>query len=352
VIIFSQRSSFFCKTALFILVSFKMNARKKFVAFLSTWFVILGTLGVASASEPRLNEPIRPLPRTVDLDPAKVSLGKLLFNDPRLSGDNTVSCETCHQMNLGGADGLEKSIGTGGRKVAMNAPTVFNSGYNVVQNWDGRKLSLEDQIDGPIHSKNGMSSTWPKIIVKLQQDKNYKAAFKQIYGGVISEQTIKNAIVTFERSLITPDAPFDKYLRGDDTAISETARAGYGLFTSLGCVACHQGINVGGNMYQRFGVMERNFLQEDSTYSKGEHLGRFNITGRTRDRNVFKVPSLRNIAETAPYFHDGSAANLETAVLTMARVQLGVILSEDDLTKIIAFLKSLSGHLIGEPVSP
>ncbi len=314
------------------------------------WMSLSGITGGAMAGQLHLDEPIQPLPRTMALDAAKVALGGRLFADPRLSRDNTVSCSSCHSFELGGADGLERSFGIEGRQVAFNAPTVFNSAFSIAQFWDGRALTLEEQMDGPVHDRAEMDSSWPEITAKLRRDKQYTSAFKAIYGGLIAERTIKDAIATFERSLITPDAPFDRYLRGEDGAISAAALEGYRLFKSYGCIACHQGMNVGGNMFQRFGVMDRE--EDDRPGAAAMDLGRAKVTGRDRDKHVFKVPSLRNVAATAPYFHDGSAETLESAIVVMAKVQLGRLLSGEETASIAAFLRSLTGDYQGKPVWP
>jgi len=188
-----------------------------------------------------------------------------------------------------------------------------------------------------------MGGSWNEIVARLATVREYVASFGQIYAGGIDQQNIKDAIATYERSLITPDAPFDQYLRGDDQAISEKSRRGYALFKSFGCVGCHQGINVGGNMYQRLGVMEPELNWYQGSDDDSHHLGRYNVTGRDRDKQVFKVPSLRNVAETAPYFHDGSVESLDTAVAIMARLQLGRILTKVEREEIVAFLQSLTG---------
>lgn len=286
-------------------------------------------------------EPIAPLPLHVPLDQKKVDLGRRLFLDPRLSRDNTISCGSCHRLELAGTDGRDRSIGVGGATGDINAPTVFNSGFNFHQFWDGRAATLEDQIDGPLTHPKEMGSSWPEVIRKLQNMPDYVKAFRALYLDGIQSAHIKDAIATFERSLITPDAPFDRYLRGDREALTERERAGYQRFKAYGCVACHQGVNIGGNMFQRFGIAADYFA--DRGHVTRADFGRFNVTGLERDRYRFKVPSLRNVALTAPYFHDGSAATLPDAVNTMAKYQLGRTLSPEDRDLIVAFLTSLTG---------
>ena len=289
-------------------------------------------------------EPITPLPETVNLDQAKVGLGRKLFFDPRLSRDNTVSCATCHDLAAGGADGRRFSIGIDGLVGGVNAPTVLNSRYNFRQFWDGRAASLEEQAAGPVHNPVEMGSTWSQVLEKLGSDSDVVAAFEEIYTDGMTAEAITDSIAEFERSLVTP-ASFDRYLRGDESAISDLAKRGFHLFKRYGCVSCHQGRNLGGNMYQRFGVFG-DYFADRGTGSPAD-LGRFNVTGRESDKNVFKVPMLRNVALTPPYFHDGSVARLDNAVRVMARYQLGVEIPPDDRDAIVAFLHSLTGTELG-----
>ncbi|MEM7280548.1 MAG: cytochrome-c peroxidase [Pseudomonadota bacterium] len=275
-------------------------------------------------------------------DVALVSLGKKLFEDPRLSGDNTVSCATCHVVAAGGDDGRPVSIGVGGASGTHNAPTVLNSGLNFRQFWDGRAKDLDEQVEGPIHNPLEMNTKWQDIIPKLQSDADMVAAFKASHLSITQANVIK-AIVAYENALVTLDSPFDRYLKGDESAISNEAKKGLDLFVRLGCVSCHQGQNVGGNMYQRFGVF-KNYYEDEGRVSEIA-LGRYNVTGNPDDKYVFKVPSLRNVTQTAPYFHDGSVASLEGAINIMATYQLGRSLEEADVTSIIAFLETLTGDL-------
>lgn len=291
----------------------------------------------------RPEEPIAPLPQTVaGLDTKEVMLGERLFHDARLSSDSSTSCANCHPIPKAGADGLAVSIGVGGRQGSMNSPTVFNSGFNLAQFWDGRVASLEAQIDGPVHNTVEMASNWPEVIAKLEQDEELSAAFREVYGRPWDSDGIKAAIANYERSLITPDSPFDRFLRGDDDALTDSQRQGYRLFKSYGCIACHQGRNVGGNMYSRLGLVNDYFIGTDSP-SK-EDLGRYNVTGELEDRHVFKVPGLRLVTSTAPYFHDGSVAGLEEAIAVMGLYQLGREVPRPDTLMIIEFLGSLQGE--------
>ena len=226
--------------------------------------------------------------------------------------------------------------------------SVFNSDFNFKQFWDGRAENLKEQIEGPISSEVEMGSNWPQIIGKLKQSSYYVSVFGQLYSNGINRDTIKDALNEFERSLYTPNSPFDKFLRGDKKALTEKARQGYNLFKAYGCASCHQGINVGGNMFQTFGVMGDYFKDRGETTEAD--LGRYRVTGDERDRHVFKVPSLRNVALTPPYFHDGSAETLEEAVVVMAKYQLGRELSQAEIDLLIQFLKALTGEYQGEPL--
>lgn len=292
--------------------------------------------------------PIAPLPATPpsmpNTDPRKVRLGEKMFHDLRLSGDNTISCASCHNLSSGGADGMKKPVGIGGAHGTVNTPTVFNSTYNFTQFWDGRAESLEEQASGPVHNPVEMGSNWKQVLSKLKRDKNIKEAFLTLYPDGITSDNIVDAIATFERTLVTVDAPFDRYLKGDKTAISPQAANGYELFQSYGCASCHQGVSVGGNMYQTMGAMGDYFGDRGDV--KDSDLGRYQVTQREADRYVFKVPSLRVVARTAPYFHDGTAQTLEDAVRYMAKYQLGRDIPNQDINAIVAFLKSLAGKYL------
>ena len=292
-------------------------------------------------------EPLSPLPRTIALDSRKVALGKLLFHDKRLSHDDSLACAGCHPLDKGGVDGLPHSLGIGGQLGEINAPTVLNSGFNFKQFWDGRADTLEQQIDGPVHHPKELGSTWPEIVAKLKADADYPGRFADIYPDGIQATNIKDAIAIFERSLLTPNSRFDRYLEGDAQALTNTELEGYRLFKNYGCVACHQGANIGGNMYARFGVM-RDYFKDRGDITPADR-GRFNVTGDPLDMHVFRVPSLRNVALTAPYFHDGSAATLELAVDVMGRYQLGVTIPPRDVAHIAAFLRALSGEYTAYP---
>ncbi len=296
---------------------------------------------------PATEQPITPIPDTLMLDTRKVSLGRRLFHDKRLSRDDTVACASCHDLELGGGDGSPVAMGVANQRGTVNSPTVLNSAFNFSQFWDGRAATLEEQAEGPVHNPIEMDTNWDQVIKKLSLDAEYVEQFKAIWPDGIKPAYLQSAIAEFERSLITPDSPFDRYLKGDSQALDANARKGWDLFRNLGCIACHQGVNVGGNMYASLGVMGDYFADRGRPLAKSD-MGRFNVTGREADRYRFKVPTLRNIARTAPYFHDGSVEKLEQAVESMARYQLGVELSAAERDALVAFLQALNGRL---PVS-
>ena len=303
---------------------------------------VLPPEAAALPGEKWADEPILPIPTEVVLDAGKVALGEQLFNDPRLSHDNTISCSTCHDLRLGGTDQRSHSAGISDQIGDINSPTGFNSAYNFKQFWDGRAETLDAQIDGPTHAANEMGSTWEEIIDKLGQAGPYTAEFASLYKDGISTENIKDAIATFERSLITPNSRFDQFLRGNQEILTKDEMEGYRTFKSVGCISCHQGVNVGGNLFQEFGVMGE-YFNDRGKITKAD-LGRFNVTHQEYDKHVFKVPSLRNISQTHPYFHDGSAKTLKDAVTVMSKYQLGHELSPQETDSIVKFLKTLDGE--------
>ncbi|MDE0456534.1 MAG: cytochrome-c peroxidase [Chromatiales bacterium] len=291
---------------------------------------------------PGPGEPIRPIPDVPDADPEKVALGRALFHDPRLSRDNTTACASCHDLGNGGDDGRAVSIGVDGRSGPINAPTVFNAGLNFRQFWDGRAKTLVQQIDGPVQSPVELGSLWPDVIVKLYEHESYPARFQALYPEGITRANVKDALAEFMRTLTTPDSRFDRWLEGDADALEPHERRGYALFKHYGCISCHQGANVGGNMFQVFGVLNEYFKRRGNITDAD--LGRFNITGNPADRHAFKVPSLRMAALTAPYLHDGSAATLRDAVDAMFEFQIGREAPDADKDDIVAFIETLVGE--------
>lgn len=295
-------------------------------------------------------EPLAPLPLHTPAHPAKVALGERLFHEVRLSGHRTTACATCHNLaHGGGADGLPQSMGATGTRLPRNTPTIFNVAFNAALNWDGGVRSLEAHAERVLLSPTLMHTTWPALLATLQADTDYRAAFTALYPGRLLPAHVLDALATYERSLVTPNARFDHYLRGHTEALSAVERRGYALFKAYGCVACHQGVNVGGSMFQKFGVLQEAPAPHDPT--RPVDLGRFLLTQVTRDHEVFRVPSLRNVGLTAPYFHDGRTPTLEAAVAIMAWVQLGRTLSQEDIHAIVQFLHTLTGEYQGRPLT-
>ena len=289
-------------------------------------------------------EIIIPIPQKVDHDVELARLGQSLFFDTRLSADNTISCATCHRLDHGGAEPLAVSVGIRSQKGQLNAPTVFNAVFNIAQFWDGRAKDLVEQAKGPVINPIEMGHDFTTLIASLSRDTFYAEAFKRYFPEEgITAHTIATAISEYEKTLITPNSPFDRFLRGDTDALSHEAKEGFALFKAKGCVACHHGINIGGNQYQQFGAVIEN---RDIGHS---FAGRFMVTGDEDDRYYVKVPSLRNVARTAPYFHTGGVKTLEEAVRLMAYHQLGIHLEDGEIVKISAFLRSLNGTLNEAP---
>lgn len=299
----------------------------------------------------RSGEPVRPIVAIEDIDEAKAMLGYALYHDTRLSVDNTVSCATCHDLATGGVDNHQYSDGVNGLKGGVNAPTVYNAVYNFVQFWDGRAATLAEQAAGPPLNPVEMASTsFDEICAKLAEDNLMVLAFNNIYADGITEKNITDAIAEFERTLTTPNSDFDKWLRGDDSAISEEALRGYELFKRYDCATCHIGANLGGDTYELMGS-RRDYFADRGMELTVEDNGRFKETADERDRHRFKTPGLRNIALTWPYFHDGSRMTMDEAVRDMARYQVDVDLAEDEISAIVAFLHTLTGEYKGEKLT-
>jgi cytochrome c peroxidase len=293
-------------------------------------------------------EPIVPLPVNLDFDADRAALGERLFYDQRLSHDGTLACVSCHNLAEGGDDGVSLPRTGNGRSAEVNTPTIFNSALSFRLGWRGTYRRLADQIDADIKDPRLMNTSWDEVLGKLRGDGGYAADFGRTYEDGITRQNVLDALSAFHRSLITPNAPFDRYLRGQNDALSEGEKHGYRLFKSLGCASCHQGRNIGGNLFQKVGIFEDYFASRGNI--REIDFGRFLDTGAQHDLFVFRVPSLRNVAATAPYFHDGSVAQLDDAVRRMGEIQLGETLSEEDVGLIVQFLHSLTGEYKGRPV--
>lgn len=298
--------------------------------------------------EDRAAEPVRPIDQTLEVDEAKAALGFALFHDARLSVDNTVSCATCHALETAGVDNHQYSHGVDDQVGGVNAPTVYNAVYNFVQFWDGRAKTLADQAAGPPLNPIEMASTsFDEIIAKLQADKPFAKAFNAVYPDGLTEANITNAIEEFERTLITPDSRFDKWLRGDSEAITPDELAGYELFKKYDCATCHVGPNLGGQSYELMGL-RRHYFADRGMELTNEDNGRYKETQIERDRHRFKVPGLRNVEHTWPYYHDGTRETLEEAVRDMGIYQSGVELTSAEVDQITAFLKTLTGEYHGK----
>jgi len=281
-----------------------------------------------------------------DPDIRKAALGRKLFHDKRLSGDDTVSCATCHAFDKGGTDHLKTSAGIRGQKGPVNAPTVFNSAYNLAQFWDGRSPDLNDQAGGPVNNPVEMGSSWEQVMSKLEDDSEYRKEFADLYPEGMNARSIADAIASFEKTLITPGSAFDRFLAGDLKALKKDERRGYDLFVKNQCVTCHIGPALGGSSYEKMGVKGDYFAWRGNPTRAD--LGRYNFTKKEEDKHKFKVPTLRNVALTWPYFHDGSTSDLGEAVKIMAKYQNGVDLSDEDAGLIVKFLHSLTGQYQGK----
>ena len=296
----------------------------------------LAVAGGAWAATVR-DEPIKPIEPAKVSDGAKVELGKKLWFEPRLSMSGIISCNTCHNLSRGGTDNLKTSIGHGWKAGPVNSPTVLNSSLAIAQFWDGRAANLQEQAGGPIQADVEMNMPHTLALDVLQSIPGYVDEFKTVFGKEqIDMDMVTAAIAAFEETLVTPNARFDQWLKGDDKALNAKELAGYTLFKDSGCVACHNGPAAGGTSFQRMGVVE-------AYQSTSPAEGRSAVTGVDADRFNFKVPTLRNVEMTYPYFHDGEAATLEQAVDIMGRLQLGRTYSEEEIGNIVAFLKTLTG---------
>lgn len=295
-------------------------------------------------------EPIQPLPLTVDVDEEKVALGDRLFHDTRLSADDTLSCASCHGLDKGGTDQAQFATGVNDQLGPINSPTVYNASYNHVQFWDGRAADLFEQADGPVTNPIEMASNWEQVIGKIKDDPYYKDAFAKLYDDGMTERNIRNAIATFEETLITPNSAFDKYLMGDKGAVTEEQLRGYTTFVTKGCTSCHMGPALGGLDYQKMGKRGDYFAARGTEVLEAD-LGRFNVTKEDKDRHFFKVPVLRNIEVTHPYFHDGTVEKLSDAIDQMATYQLNVRLTQPQIADVEAFLLALTGEYKGVPLT-
>lgn len=337
-----------------------MNFRMAGILLLLGCLIAAGAFLLADSSAPPLQssangdathlggEPILPVPQEITWDTEKASLGERIFHDRRISANQTTACASCHDAKKGRADDTAYSVRFDGGLTAVNTPSLFNVSHNFKLFWNGRADTLWQEFD--MNKAAGVD--WSILPARFGADPDYARAFARLYPEEgITVRTIRDAMFHFERSLVTPNARFDRYLRGDKQAITAAELRGYQLFKSYGCVACHQGVNVGGNLFQKFGIMGDYFADRGATPGAADY-GRYAVTQREEDRFVFRVPSLRNVALTAPYFHNGSAQTLEEAVTVVARYQLGRTISDADMADIVRFLKTLTGEYRGQPLAP
>ncbi len=294
---------------------------------------------------PTHGEPIEALPAHLPVRTDRAALGQRLFRDSSLSRDGSVACTSCHLTEHGGADHAPLSHVLGGTVTRFNTPSIFNLAFTFRYSWTGAFDDIETQLDEAFARTMGLEL--PATVERLRP--RYGPAFAASYPGGLTAASVRNALAVYVRSLFTPDARFDRWLRGDAAALGEEEKQGYVLFKDLGCASCHQGANVGGNLFQRMGIAEDYFATRGTPVSDAD-VGRFALTADPADRHVFRVPSLRNVARTAPYFHDGSASTLDDAIATMARFQLGREVEPEDRRLIAAFLTSLTGELEGRPL--
>ena len=298
------------------------------------------------------NEPVRPIPDAVEVDTQKVALGEILYHDTRLSGDGTISCATCHGVKTAGVDNLQYSKGIAGQFGGINAPTSYNACFNFVQFWDGRAATLADQAAGPPLNPVEMgSSSFEEIAARLSEDADFATSFLAVYPEGINEKTITDAIAEYEKTLITPNSAFDRYLKGDKEAMSQEQIEGYALFKDYSCATCHAGVNMGGLSYELMGQRENYFQDREINTQSGltdADNGRWAQTQVERDRFRFKTPTLRNIALTWPYYHDGRVETLEEAISMMAEYQVGRKMPQTEVDKVKSFLDALTGEYKGE----
>ena len=304
------------------------------------------------AAEEFKNEPVRPIPDSVAVDARKVALGEALYHDTRLSGDGTISCATCHGINTAGVDNKQYSEGIKGQFGGVNAPTSFNACFNFVQFWDGRAATLADQAAGPPLNPVEMgSASFDEIAARLNADAAFAAKFKTVYPEGLNEKTITDAIAEYEKTLVTPNSPFDRYLKGDKQALTAEQVEGYALFKEYNCATCHVGVNMGGLSYELMGKRADYFKDREINAKSGltdADNGRWAQTKVERDRYRFKTPTLRNVALTWPYYHDGSVPTLDKAIDMMARYQVGREMPAADVQKVQHFLEALTGQYKGQ----
>ncbi|MEA3331182.1 MAG: cytochrome c peroxidase [Campylobacterota bacterium] len=286
-------------------------------------------------------EVITPIPLEIKYNKEKALLGKKLFSDTTLSKDDTISCASCHILQDGGDDNMQYSFGIKGQMGVVNSPTVFNAVFNFAQMRDGAAANLKEQVHLPLTNPIEMGATYKDVIKKLKNNKEYKEVFNTLYKDGINQNNINDALAQFQTALITPNSRFDRYLRGDKDAITKDELEGFKLFKKNGCTSCHNGVNIGGNLYQKVGIIET-YIHDEKDIS--HELGRYNVTKKEYHKYLNKVPTLRNIELTAPYLHNGSQKTLKQTVVFMLTYQVGIEQSDENIDKIVKFLNTLTGE--------
>jgi cytochrome c peroxidase len=304
-------------------------------SWLAVLLILVAPIQTTRAQTPGLQpaadeEPITPVPLPPAADPQKLALGERLFADPRLSRDGSRTCSTCHDISTNGGDRDRHETALGGSNAALNTGTVFNAALSFRLGWEGRFRTLEAQAEASLQNPEAMGTTAAEVVGKLGADPAMIRQFSEAYGRGPDRASLLDAIATYERSLLTPGSRFDRWLSGDAAALSAEEQNGYQLFKSIGCVSCHQGVNVGGNLFERHGIFH---------------------PLASPNPEILRVPSLRNVATTPPYFHDGSTPTLDEAVRKMGAAQLDRILSDQQVESIVAFLNTLTGTYRGAPVT-
>lgn len=328
----------------------KSSNFSSFTALLATTLLcaLKANCAYADKNEYYRQEPISPIPLQTTVGSGKATLGETLFFDTRLSKNDDLACATCHQLDAGGDDNVATGISMSTDQHVINTPSIFNAQYNFRQNWAGSIKTLEEQVDAVVTSNHKFDNNWPDVIMALLKDDKLSKDFYDVYPDGITKENVIDAIVAFEKTLNTPNSRFDQYLRNENEDLTTDEINGYMTFKELGCISCHQGVNVGGNLYQKFGVFY-NYIAERGDIKKSDY-GRVNITKRQMDAFVFKVPSLRNIAVTAPYLHDGSAETIEEAISIMGKTQLGRTLTAEEIYLVKSFLNTLTGEYKNIPL--
>lgn len=333
--------------AKYTMVHWGTSFNKEEKSILSQWIQEVRGQHYASglAAPEFIHEPVQPVMDSIPVNPVKVALGFKLYHDVRISANNTVSCATCHPLDNAGVDGLKTSTGIYDQKGFINAPTVYNSALNSVgQFWDGRAKDLQEQAGGPPLDALEMGSNWEQITGKLQADQEMVKEFAAIYPEGITTESITDAIAEFEKTLLTPNCPFDRYLKGDKNALTADEIKGYELFKTNNCATCHVGVNLGGQSYEYMGIVADYFTDRGTPLHDNKDYGHFNFTQDSTDFQRFKTPTLRNIALTAPYLHDGTALTMKDATKSMLKYEIGKELPESDIDLIVGFLNTLTGE--------